>query len=68
MNSHLTYHIDIIKLWNIELFPAEMATFYYYIGRLSILEERYKEAGQYLENSLKLCDSKHERNISYIQN
>ena len=44
-----------------------MATFYYYIGRLAILEEHYKEAEQYLEKSLRLCDPMHERNISYVK-
>lgn len=65
--SHLADYTNAIKSWNIEIFPAEMATFYYYIGRLAILEEHYKEAGQYFEISLRLCDPTHERNISYME-
>ena len=67
VNSNLAHHIVSIKLWDPAFSPAEMATFYYYIGRVAILEEHYKEAEQYLETSLKLCDLMHERNISYAK-
>lgn len=64
--SHVGHYIEFARKATTNLPRAELSTFYYYLGRISIYDERYQEAEEELAKALQFCDPQHERNLSYI--